>query len=154
MCLSDLSKVCANTGFDSRVFLYEVVMQYQGQELSQCKGSLHSKGRVFLRVPYHRMQKEMQRISRLGGKIVSIRPLNSSPEFKPKINSDLPWWIEISTAKPYCIYYFGPFESFDEARFYQPGYIEDLEAEGAQGISIKIRQCRPQILTQDFNYEF
>jgi phycocyanin-associated rod protein len=32
---------------------------------------------VFIKVPYSRMNEEMQRITRMGGKIVSIKPLSS-----------------------------------------------------------------------------
>jgi hypothetical protein len=61
-----------------------------------------------------------------------------------------PWWVEISTAQPSCVYYFGPFESAEEAQIYQPGYIEDLQAEEAEGITVAIKQCQPQILTQEY----
>ncbi len=57
------------------------------------------------------------------------------------------WWVEITTADPRCTYYFGPFNSALEARKAYPGYVEDLEGEGAQGITITIKLCRPEILT-------
>ncbi|MEM8832804.1 MAG: DUF1816 domain-containing protein [Cyanobacteria bacterium P01_G01_bin.19] len=59
----------------------------------------------------------------------------------------LPWWIEIRTKIPHCIYYFGPFESLKEARFYQHGYIEDLVEEKALGITVEFKRCQPQMLT-------
>ncbi len=59
----------------------------------------------------------------------------------------LAWWIEIITADPKCIYYFGPFVTQQEAEIAQLGYIEDLEAEGAQGIEVKIQRCHPVELT-------
>ena len=37
------------------------------------------------------------------------------------------WWLEIITKEPYCIYYFGPFDSLKEAQLEQGGYIEDLK---------------------------
>ena len=61
--------------------------------------------------------------------------------------SQLPWWLEIQTTKPSCIYYFGPFASPKEARLYQAGYVEDLVQEQAEGIAIKLKQCQPQELT-------
>jgi hypothetical protein len=61
--------------------------------------------------------------------------------------SRLPWWLEIQTAKPSCIYYFGPFAHPKEARLYQAGYIEDLVQEQAEGITIRLKQCQPQELT-------
>ncbi len=52
-----------------------------------------------------------------------------------------PWWVEISTAQPRCLYYFGPFDSENEAAQHQGGYIEDLEKEGAQQIDVTIKSC-------------
>ena len=58
------------------------------------------------------------------------------------------WWIEISTAQPQVIYYFGPFESEEEAAQYKGGYIEDLEQEGAEGIkTLTTRREEPEALT-------
>lgn len=61
----------------------------------------------------------------------------------------LAWWVEIFTLHPECTYYFGPFMSAKEAKLAQDGYIEDLEGEGAQGISVAIKRCQPQELTID-----
>ena len=62
-----------------------------------------------------------------------------------KINR--PYWIKISTIEPKCIYYFGPFSSYPEARQMQNGYVEDLMSEQAVGISVKIERCMPTKLT-------
>jgi aromatic ring-opening dioxygenase LigB subunit len=59
----------------------------------------------------------------------------------------LAWWLEIVTDKPHCIYYFGPFTYADEARTAQAGYIEDLEQEQAQVITVKLKRHQPQELT-------
>ncbi len=56
-------------------------------------------------------------------------------------------WIEIKTDQPKCIYYFGPFLDEQDALTVQKGYVEDLEAEKAQGIQAKIKRCKPQSLT-------
>jgi hypothetical protein len=66
----------------------------------------------------------------------------------------LSWWLEIQTAKPSCIYYFGPFTSAKEARTYQAGYIEDLVKEQAEIIAIKLKQCQPKELTICSEEEF
>lgn len=58
-----------------------------------------------------------------------------------------PYWIEITTKQPDCIYYFGPFDSSGEAKGLQSGYIDDLIAEKALGISVKIKRCLPSRLT-------
>ncbi len=56
-------------------------------------------------------------------------------------------WIEVTTDQPKCTYYFGPFLSEKEASLAQTGYVEDLEAENAQGIRVQIKRCQPQDLT-------
>ena len=60
---------------------------------------------------------------------------------------NLPYWVEISTQQPECIYYFGPFNNGREARKMQGGYIEDLMGERATGIDVKIKRCMPTQLT-------
>ncbi|HEY9652531.1 MAG TPA: DUF1816 domain-containing protein [Coleofasciculaceae cyanobacterium] len=57
------------------------------------------------------------------------------------------WWVKIVTKNPDCIYYFGPFVSHREAQISQLGYIEDLERERPQLITIEIQQCQPKELT-------
>jgi hypothetical protein len=57
------------------------------------------------------------------------------------------WWVEVVTDLPRCTYYFGPFDSDKEASSNTPGYIEDLESEGARRVSIRIKQCQPSELT-------
>ncbi len=59
----------------------------------------------------------------------------------------LAWWVEISTDSPRCTYFFGPFLSESEAERHKPGYVEDLQAEGAQNIRIAIKRCKPDELT-------
>jgi hypothetical protein len=59
----------------------------------------------------------------------------------------LDWWVEIVTIQPRCIYYFGPIVNLQEAQLSLPGYTEDLEREGAQGINIQLKRCQPQALT-------
>ena len=57
------------------------------------------------------------------------------------------WWIEIKTESPKCTYYFGPFVSKREAQKLKPGYVEDLEGEGATITSLVIKRCQPTLLT-------
>ncbi len=59
----------------------------------------------------------------------------------------LAWWVEVKTASPRCIYYFGPFMTAQEAQAAQTGYVEDIENEDAQGISVSIQRCKPVNLT-------
>jgi hypothetical protein len=57
------------------------------------------------------------------------------------------WWVEIKTQSPTCTYYFGPFVRKREAEKWKPGYVEDLEAEGAEIVSLVVKRCKPAILT-------
>ena len=57
------------------------------------------------------------------------------------------FWVEIKTEVPNCTYYFGPFLTEQEAHTEKSGYWEDLEAEGAQGIQMVVKRCRPTELT-------
>lgn len=57
------------------------------------------------------------------------------------------WWVEIVTQNPRCTYYFGPFLSVKEAQAASSGYIEDLQQEGAQGIAVNVKRCKPADLT-------
>lgn len=60
------------------------------------------------------------------------------------------WWVEIKTESPQCVYYFGPFVRKKQAQKWKPGYVEDLEGEGAKIVSLEIKQCRqPSLLTDD-----
>ena len=59
----------------------------------------------------------------------------------------LAWWVEIQTSSPRCVYYFGPFATVQEATEHQSGYVEDLQAEGAQSLVVVIKRCRPTQLT-------
>ncbi len=56
-------------------------------------------------------------------------------------------WIEVLTDTPRCTYYFGPFFHQKEALIAQDGYLEDLEHEGAKGISVNIKRFKPNELT-------
>jgi ferredoxin--NADP+ reductase len=81
----------ANTESDNRLFVYEVVGLGQSDKADNMNYSVRQSGSTFITVPYYRMNQEMQRITRMGGRIVSIRPgsvnggtTNNSPvETKP-----------------------------------------------------------------------
>jgi Domain of unknown function (DUF1816) len=57
------------------------------------------------------------------------------------------WWLKVKTQSPDCIYYFGPFDSKEEATFLQAGYLEDLIQEGAQNVRLAVEKACPQQLT-------
>ncbi len=62
----------------NRIFVYEVTGLRQNDENDKNSYPFRTSSSVFIQVPYHRMNEEMLRIGRSGGKIVSIRPLESS----------------------------------------------------------------------------
>ena len=66
------------TEFGNRLFVYEVVGLRQNEETDKMNYPIRQSGSVFITVPYSRMNQEMQRITRMGGKIVSIQPLTGA----------------------------------------------------------------------------
>lgn len=68
----------------SRVFRFEVVGLRQNEETDKNNYEIRRSGSVFITVPYNRMSEEMQRITRLGGKIVNIEPLTAESALKPE----------------------------------------------------------------------
>ena len=64
-----------------------------------------------------------------------------------KKTQEFSWWIKILANEPMCIYYFGPFNSYYEAQWYENGYIKDLNREGSYIIDIQINQHQPKELT-------
>lgn len=66
------------TEFGNRMFVYEVVGLRQNQETDKTDYQIRQSSSIFITVPYSRMNQEMQRITRMGGKIVSIQPLTSA----------------------------------------------------------------------------
>jgi phycocyanin-associated rod protein len=72
----------------SRVFRYEVVGLRQNQETDKNSYDIRRSGSVFVTVPYSRMNEEMQRITRLGGKIINIEQLTAESALKPDSESD------------------------------------------------------------------
>ncbi len=77
----------ANTLSGSRIFVYEVVGLRQSEETDKLDYPIRKSGSVFIRVPYNRMNQEMRRITRMGGKIVSIQPMNVDNETNGKASS-------------------------------------------------------------------
>jgi phycocyanin-associated, rod len=67
----------ANTPSGSRMFRYEVAGLRQNDQTDMQNYPIRSSASVFITVPYNRMNEEMQRINRMGGRIVSIQPLTA-----------------------------------------------------------------------------
>ena len=132
MYTSQVVDVKAKNWSDEQVFVYEVLLPSV------------SGGRVWLKVPRHRMSEKNRQISLLGGKIITILPITSQSYDG---QSHLAWWVKITTYQPRCLYFFGPFTSVKEAQSAQNGYIDDLQSEGALDISVEIKYCQPRSLT-------
>ncbi len=60
----------------NRLFVYEVVGLSQETMADDLSYSIRRSGSVFFTVPLKRMNQEIRRITRMGGKVVSIKPLN------------------------------------------------------------------------------
>jgi phycocyanin-associated, rod len=71
---SNFSRGSNNTA-DNQIFVYEVTGLRQNAVIAQCEYKVRNSANLFMRVPFDRMSKTMQRIVDLGGKIVSIHPL-------------------------------------------------------------------------------
>ncbi|MGB8702551.1 MAG: phycobilisome linker polypeptide [Thermosynechococcaceae cyanobacterium] len=56
-----------------RFFVYEVTGLRQSDQTEQQGYPVRNSSSVFIQVPYNRMNDEMRRITRLGGKIVGIQ---------------------------------------------------------------------------------
>ncbi len=68
--------VKTNTEYGSRTFVYEVEGLRQSETTDKLNNPIRSSGTVYITVPYARMNQEMRRITRMGGKIVSIKTLS------------------------------------------------------------------------------
>lgn len=71
---SALTRASSSTS-DNRVFVYEVTGLRQNDQTEKTQYPLRSSSSVFIQVPYSRMNEEMRRIVRLGGKIAGIHSL-------------------------------------------------------------------------------
>jgi sulfite reductase alpha subunit-like flavoprotein len=63
---------------ENRFFVYEVAGLSQNDDTDSLDYSIRQSGSVFLTVPYSRMNQEMRRITRLGARIISIKPLSGA----------------------------------------------------------------------------
>jgi hypothetical protein len=79
---------------------------------------------------------------------VVIAPVDNLPKYSDQ-QRDLGWWIEVFTAHPACIYYFGVFENPNHAEAALPGFMDDLLDEGARGLVARIDFHTPLELTVD-----
>lgn len=65
------------SGSNSRIFVYEVAGLSQNEMTTLSQVPIRTSHNQFIQVPFSRMNHETQRILALGGKIVTVQPLNS-----------------------------------------------------------------------------
>jgi len=68
----------SNSTSDNRIFVYEVEGLKQNDQTENNSYPVRNSSTILIQVPYSRMNDEMRRITRLGGKIVGIRPLTEN----------------------------------------------------------------------------
>ncbi|WP_404791003.1 phycobilisome linker polypeptide [Altericista sp. CCNU0014] len=72
----------ASSTANSRIFIYEVTGLRQNDQTDNSNHPVRNSGSTLHQVPYGRMNSEMRRIARLGGKIVKIYPLSGQTPAK------------------------------------------------------------------------
>ncbi|BAY13064.1 phycobilisome linker polypeptide [Calothrix sp. NIES-2098] len=72
------SALAGTSNSDNRVFIYEVEGLRQNEQTENNKYQIRNSSTIQIQVPYSRMNEEMRRITRLGGKIVGIRSASES----------------------------------------------------------------------------
>lgn len=72
---------------NNRLFVYEVVGLCQNQETDNIDYQIRRSDSIFITVPFSRMNQEMQRITRMGGQIRSIKPLDAETPLKASVAS-------------------------------------------------------------------
>ncbi|ACK66551.1 oxidoreductase FAD/NAD(P)-binding domain protein [Rippkaea orientalis PCC 8801] len=82
------------TEYGNRLFVYEVVGLSQNTDNDNLDYPIRRSGSVFITVPYKRMNQEMRRINRMGGRIVSIKPLNADTPLQVSSNPPKPQVVE------------------------------------------------------------
>ncbi|MBD2166243.1 phycobilisome linker polypeptide [Calothrix membranacea FACHB-236] len=68
----------SSSNSDNRVFVYEVEGLRQNEQTDNNRYQIRNSSTIQIQVPYSRMNEEMRRITRLGGKIVNIRPASDN----------------------------------------------------------------------------
>ncbi|AKG22183.1 phycobilisome linker polypeptide [Calothrix sp. 336/3] len=68
----------SSSASDNRVFVYEVAGLRQNEQTENQNYPVRNSSTILIQVPYSRMNDEMRRITRLGGRIVGIRSQTES----------------------------------------------------------------------------
>ncbi|MCY7331889.1 MAG: phycobilisome linker polypeptide [Pseudanabaena sp. CAN_BIN31] len=70
--------ITSSSTAETRYFIYEVSGLNQYKQPANANYTLRPNDNVFIQVPYNRMNEKMRSITRMGGTIVSIQPLNEN----------------------------------------------------------------------------
>lgn len=87
MYLKSGTGVATKTGANGRVFIFEVEGLRQGENTDKLNFPIRRSGVVYITVPYERMNQEMRRIARLGGKLSIFAPQVNLKLQPPKLPS-------------------------------------------------------------------
>jgi phycocyanin-associated rod protein len=68
----------------NRVYRIEIEGMRQNVNPDKVSYSIRNSGRTFITVPYNRMNEQLQRINRMGGKVLSIEPLTPDGDAQAK----------------------------------------------------------------------
>ena len=79
----------SNSIAGNRSFRYEVTGLHQNDATENSDHQIRSSSSIFITVPFSRMNEEMQRITRLGGKIVNIQPLHGTEASHVEVSNKL-----------------------------------------------------------------
>jgi ferredoxin--NADP+ reductase len=86
---SSLSGSAGNSAANGRLYVYEVVGLRDNGASSGTNATIRRSGSTFITVTYQRMNQEMRRIAKMGGKIINIRPLAIGSEAIPTNNTHM-----------------------------------------------------------------
>lgn len=75
----------SSTSSDNRLFVYEVDGLRQNTQTDSNSYPIRNSSTILVKIPYNRMNDEMKRITRLGGKIVRIFPLNQNSSMNQSV---------------------------------------------------------------------
>ncbi|MGF1535922.1 MAG: phycobilisome linker polypeptide [Elainellaceae cyanobacterium] len=82
--------VSSTSSSESSSRMFRVEVEGMGQRVSdtdRISYPIRSTGKVYLSIPYSRLNEQMQRINRMGGKILSIEPLNGDASSEVKMQA-------------------------------------------------------------------
>jgi ferredoxin--NADP+ reductase len=83
-----LSGNAGTSAANNRLFVYEVIGLRDDGSTDRANDKIRTSGSTFITIPYRRMSQELRRITSLGGKILSIRPLAATSEPTPVASGD------------------------------------------------------------------